>query len=922
MRMKKMVKRLGNFLARTGMWLRNHKYPMVGVVAVLGILVTIDPVLANDGVSGLDGIVLWLAGVIAQVVLGLMKLIVALIQVLLVPILRYDGFGTADIVTRGWVIVRDIVNMFFIVVLLVIAFQTIFGVGRSNWRQQVPRLLIMAIAINFSRTIASVLIDFSQVIMLTFVNAIKDVAGGNFIQYLGLDSITEFSQSDVVRRTDEGVGYAVFDFFVAAILSLVVTFVVLATILMMVALFAFRIVLLWILIIMSPLTFFLGGTKGVFSMGESYYADWWKRFISTAALGPIMTFFLWLALASAGSGTLATQQGFETQLSNNPEFTNISGIITKTFDSEHLTSLILGVALLFAGFEVSQSTAAGMGGRAAEIAQKGIRSIPGLSRSLARLSAAAPAIGVASGVAGVGIAGRYGLKNLAPPSWQENIDSVATWAGSGLQAVGSNETVQSIPFIRGLGRGVAGAGMGINKAIYARQEKERAEAYKSNEGKSWEELITTMHLTPTTREQKLQRDDAVLRIINSRKNISKRTKDMEPDKIIEALREASDIFASIKTELPSDVWDQIGKGGAMLLPQIFAGGEEDEEKAIRGIQQQLTSMASMRGGAAKIHANALYDPRVIEAALRTRSNRPGANNFLEEIEKYGREDQKIVLQKMRGRRIKELRGDEVPDEKKEGEMREPDKDKPGLRQRINNIRDGKDVDKNMEAIDTLIGKLSDIDVRGVDETGGVIQPMMIELMPQLAESIANNASNEAIQAAASNPAIVDAMQGAFDKQVAAANSSLSGADLDNRLVEIERARLRANSVPSAYNRDSGSFNSPGDRDRFIEAIRGAMDSSGNSAPEEIVVKLEELISAKDFGGQIALALANSVEPAGISRLQSRLIQSAGTPKEAQLKKYLSLLERSIRKHAAAVSNHTAKLDSLESVKQRLNIRQT
>ena len=105
----------------------------------------------------------------------LTKAIVLLIDVM-VPIMTYNNFIGNPVVTAGWAIVRDTVNMFFVVVLIIIAFGTIFGHSRFKWQQQVPRLLIFAIVINFSKTLCGLMIDFGQVIMLTFANALREIA--------------------------------------------------------------------------------------------------------------------------------------------------------------------------------------------------------------------------------------------------------------------------------------------------------------------------------------------------------------------------------------------------------------------------------------------------------------------------------------------------------------------------------------------------------------------------------------------------------------------------------------------------------------------------------------------------------------------------------------------------------------------------
>ena len=92
----------------------------------------------------------------------------------------YNGYMDAQIVNLGWVMVRDLANMFFVVALLVIAFGTILGLDQYEWKKSMVQLILMAIFINFSKLICGIIIDASYVFTMTFLNAVVAVAGGNF----------------------------------------------------------------------------------------------------------------------------------------------------------------------------------------------------------------------------------------------------------------------------------------------------------------------------------------------------------------------------------------------------------------------------------------------------------------------------------------------------------------------------------------------------------------------------------------------------------------------------------------------------------------------------------------------------------------------------------------------------------------------
>src|SRR4030042_7047561 len=68
-------------------------------------------------------------------------------------------------VQRGWKVIRDICNLFFLLVLLFIAFCTILQIEKSNAKKNLLTLILMALLINFSTPIAIFIFDGSQLAM-------------------------------------------------------------------------------------------------------------------------------------------------------------------------------------------------------------------------------------------------------------------------------------------------------------------------------------------------------------------------------------------------------------------------------------------------------------------------------------------------------------------------------------------------------------------------------------------------------------------------------------------------------------------------------------------------------------------------------------------------------------------------------------
>ena len=299
----------------------------------------------------IDQMLLWAASFIMAAAGAIGQLIVVLMNVM-VPLMTYNGFVSSPVIGAGWALVRDSVNMFFVIILIAIAMGTIFGVARFQWKQQITRLMIFAIVINFSRTLCGIMIDFGQVLMLTFANALKDIAGGNMIQMFGLRDAMDVAGTAV----DSTVGISAFDEFAAAFIAFGMFAAVLTALIFLTAILAYRIVLLWVLVTIAPLAWFVGGASGVVKSGA--YAGWWKRFSCAVSIGPVVTFFLWLALAVAGSGSIASTENFTVTTGEG----GVSGSILKSMDSSRMLSFIIGISMLFAGFEAANEVCASVPG--------------------------------------------------------------------------------------------------------------------------------------------------------------------------------------------------------------------------------------------------------------------------------------------------------------------------------------------------------------------------------------------------------------------------------------------------------------------------------------------------------------------------------------------------------------------------------
>ncbi|HCM45640.1 MAG TPA: hypothetical protein DIS54_02320, partial [Candidatus Veblenbacteria bacterium] len=270
------------------------RLPIKGKAFMVFILITAvgltAPQFAYAAFQWLSDSIAWLllliAGIIGELTITLIGL--------LVDVAQFNNFIDAPAVAKGWGIVRDVCNMFFIVILLLIAFGSVFRIEEYQYKKILGKLLIMAVLINFSKSIAGFFIDIAQVVMLTFVNGFKEAAAGNIIIGFGIKEMFNFA-SNISNDTEaSGQGLSGLEYLAAAFLALVTITITCIVVGIYLVVFLLRIVALWFLIIISPIAYALSAFPGD---AKKYSSQWWDYFGKYVTTGPILAFFLWLSLA-------------------------------------------------------------------------------------------------------------------------------------------------------------------------------------------------------------------------------------------------------------------------------------------------------------------------------------------------------------------------------------------------------------------------------------------------------------------------------------------------------------------------------------------------------------------------------------------------------------------------------------------------
>lgn len=256
--------------------------------------------------------------------------IMMLITKVMLTIGVFNSFLSQPAVKVGWTITRDICNNFFIIFMMILAAGVTLHLPSYTWRTMLPKILIFAVLINFSMIFTGILIDVSQVIMLTFASPLATTQGYNIIiSAFGLPSSTMMSQTlgswvngssssanGAINVQDGGIQYL--DIVAALLFAIIVTIVAVVVIVCITVILVYRIIMLMFLVVLSPL-YFLSKASNVSALG-SMGSQWMSQLFSMLTVGPAMFFFLYLSFMTMATvnnytGLASTTAGIATTAS-------------------------------------------------------------------------------------------------------------------------------------------------------------------------------------------------------------------------------------------------------------------------------------------------------------------------------------------------------------------------------------------------------------------------------------------------------------------------------------------------------------------------------------------------------------------------------------------------------------------------------
>lgn len=267
------------------------------------------------------------------------------------------GEGLGGSISTAWATLRDIANMFFIFVLLFVAFKAMFSLSFGDVGKNILNIIIVALVINFSLFFSKVLIDASNIVAVGFYNSIaysnvsttigegattgdsginRTITSG-YMRLLGLHSLyspTVLSSANLLNGGTDAANMLVFGI-AGSVFMLITAVIFLITGIMFVA----RFIILTFLMILSPIAFIaiiIPGRGGLFK-------TWLNALIDQSFFAPLFFALTWVVFKIAAG----LQMGTSLLASNNADFAALLG----TNPSKSSIALLMNFVLLM-GFAI------------------------------------------------------------------------------------------------------------------------------------------------------------------------------------------------------------------------------------------------------------------------------------------------------------------------------------------------------------------------------------------------------------------------------------------------------------------------------------------------------------------------------------------------------------------------------------------
>jgi len=230
-----------------------------------------------------------------------------------------------DLVLSGWHFTIGLTNLFLILIFVVIAIAYILKIESFAAKKALPRLIIVALLMNFSLVFIGIFVDIAQIILKSIVNALgTDLPSlaiaplvsniGNLIIGYGIAlgtwaAVTLIPYANVaasyILLMAVVVGEAFFGTYSLSILLIILGFVLGLIFLTYFVIFLMRIAIIWILAILSPLAF----ACWILPQTEKHWKEWLQELTEWLTFGILIILLAGLGLKLFALNTVVPGTG-------------------------------------------------------------------------------------------------------------------------------------------------------------------------------------------------------------------------------------------------------------------------------------------------------------------------------------------------------------------------------------------------------------------------------------------------------------------------------------------------------------------------------------------------------------------------------------------------------------------------------------
>ncbi|MDD3548388.1 MAG: hypothetical protein PHY96_00250 [Candidatus Pacebacteria bacterium] len=305
---------------------------------ICDLIVKDDDVKCRGG--GADGVIAWLncslgnfflrqfcnvflaiAEGLGKVVSGVMNLEITWILNALSPA-TYGGFVNNAGVKAIWKFVRDFVNLFLIIGLIIVAIATIFRNKKYGWENTLWKLIVVALLVNFSLVISGMVVDVSNYLSSYFLNLTESEnqnLGEAMLKSLGWkngeeqpDFLSEGKyqatgvpgSSAETAAAETGGWLAIGQFFLVDIVILLIgVFAIIALFAIFIAMIV-RAVIIILLLSVSAAAF----AAWIFPATEKVWKMWWEQFIKWCTFPIVFAFMLYIGITVINKAPIQAPQ--------------------------------------------------------------------------------------------------------------------------------------------------------------------------------------------------------------------------------------------------------------------------------------------------------------------------------------------------------------------------------------------------------------------------------------------------------------------------------------------------------------------------------------------------------------------------------------------------------------------------------------